>query len=279
MPHPELERLTDDFGWENRLVARSQRNAFDNPNWSGSATTFSDDQSESLSDAGSSSWWYETRNKIIFGALNKLKIESCLWDIGSGPGVVSSYLSEMGMPCVAVEPSSAGVTASAERGVTSIVSDLESLHLPSQSVGMIGLFDVLEHIEDRQHLLAEIRRVLTPTGKLIIAVPALRVLWSSADVSAGHFLRYSRRVMNRELKKSGFQIQKSQYFFALLVLPLLLLRAIPFRLGIRQPVEDQTLLNQQGGLISGILQKLEIFLSKFMPFGTSLLVIATKNSE
>jgi SAM-dependent methyltransferase len=279
MPHPELERLANDFGWDNRLIARSQHNAFDNPNWSGSTTTFSDDQSESLSDAGSSSWWYETRNKIIFGALSKLEPASCLWDIGSGPGVVSSYLSEMGIPCVAVEPSLGGVAASAERGVTSIVSDLESLHLPSQSVGMIGLFDVLEHIEDRQHLLAEIGRVLTPTGKLIIAVPALQVLWSSADVSAGHFLRYSRRVMNRELKESGFQIQKSQYFFASLVLPLFLLRAIPFRLGVRQPVEDQALLNQQGGLISGILQKIEIFLSKFTPLGTSLLVVATKRSE
>ena len=279
MSHPELERLANDFGWDNRLVARSQHNAFDNPNWLGSTTTFSDDQSESLNDAGSSSWWYETRNKIIFGALTKTEPKSCLWDIGSGPGVVSSYLSEMGMPCVAVEPSASGVTASAERGVTSIVSDLESLRLPTQSVGMIGLFDVLEHIEDRQHLLAEIGRVLTPTGKLIIAVPALQVLWSSADVSAGHFLRYSRRVMNRELEEGGFQMQKSQYFFASLVLPLLLLRAIPFRLGVRQPVEDQTLLNQQGGLMSGILQKIEIFLSKFTPLGTSLLVVATKRSE
>jgi SAM-dependent methyltransferase len=279
MSHPELERLANDFGWDNRLVARSQHNAFDNPNWSESATTFSDDQSESLSDAGSSSWWYETRNKIIFGALIKLEPESCLWDIGSGPGVVSSYLSEMGMPCVAVEPSLSGVTASAERGVTSIVSDLESLYLPSQSVGMIGLFDVLEHIEDRQHLLAEIGRVLTPSGKLIITVPALQVLWSSVDVDAGHFLRYSKRVLDTELKESGFQIQKSRYFFALLVLPLLLLRAIPFRLGVQQLVEEQTLLNQQGGLMSGILQKIEIFLSKFTPFGTSLLVVATKLSE
>ena len=156
--------------------------------------------------------------------------------------MVSSYLYAHGTPCIAVEPSRQGVIASAARGVLSIESDLESLQLPESSVHRVGLFDVLEHVEDRQKLLKEIRRVLTSSGELVITVPALNYLWSSADVFAGHFVRYSRRRLKQELAANGFKLKKSQYFFTTLVLPLFLLRAIPYRLGIKQPIDDESLL-------------------------------------
>ena len=193
--------------------------------------------------------------------------------------MVSSYLSTHSIPCIAVEPSRQGVIASAARGVLSIESDLESLRLPQSSVHRVGLFDVLEHVEDRQKLLKEIHRVLTSSGELVITVPALNYLWSSADVFAGHFVRYTRRRLKRELATNGFKLKESHYFFASLVLPLFLLRAIPYRLGIKQPIEDESLLEQNGGKLGRLLQIFEVNLSRYFPAGTSLFAVAIKDNS
>jgi SAM-dependent methyltransferase len=277
MQNPEIDRIKRDFGWTGAIEPLGAENAFVNRQWASASTTFSDEQSTSLDNAASTSWWFETRNQLINKYFSSTQSTAALWDIGSGPGVVSSYLYAHGTPCIAVEPSRQGVIASAARGVLSIESDLESLQLPESSVHRVGLFDVLEHVEDRQKLLKEIRRVLTSSGELVITVPALNYLWSSADVSAGHFIRYSRRRLKRELAVHGFKLKKSHYFFVTLVLPLCLLRAIPFRLGIKQPIDDESLLEQNGGKLGRLLQIFEVNLSRYFPAGTSLFAVAIKD--
>ena len=276
MPNSEFSRLTNDFGWVNDTEPLGAVNAFLNPQWFGSTTTYSDAQSSILDGAESSSWWFETRNLLICKYVKASQSNGYLWDIGSGPGVVSGYLEQRGIPCIAVEPNRGGVLASAKRGLPSIESDLVSLRLPDASVGRIGLFDVLEHVEHRGDLLREIWRVLSTDGDLILTVPALNWLWSAADEEAGHFIRYSQRSIRKELAKNGFEIQRSQYFFASLVLPLLLLRALPYRLGIKQPVSDETLLDSNGGRLGKLVQYFELRLSRFFSLGTSLIVVARK---
>jgi SAM-dependent methyltransferase len=171
------------------------------------------------------------------------------------------------------------VLVAAERGVTSIESDLESLRLPSESIHCVGLFDVLEHVENRPKLLSEIGRCLKNEGSLIITVPAVTWLWSKADEDVGHFLRYSRRTIKSELAQNGFEVQSSNYMFFSLVFPLLLLRVVPYRLGFRQPVDDGVLLSQGGGLLGKILGRFETAMSRIAPIGSSLLIVATKRNE
>ena len=277
MTNPEILRLINEHGWSGAIESTGIDNAYINRHWLSSSTTFSDELSASLDNAASTSWWFETRNQIINGYFQSTKKHEFLWDIGSGPGVVSGYLQKQGIPCIAVEPSRQGMLGSAKRGLFSIESDLENLDLPPASIHRIGLFDVLEHVEDRQKLLVEIRRVLTSSGELIITVPALNYLWSAADEHAGHFVRYSRKKLKQELNANGFTLKESHYFFATLVLPLMLLRAIPYRLGIKQPVEDESLLKQKGGIPGKLAQFIEVRLSRWSPFGTSLFAVAVKD--
>jgi SAM-dependent methyltransferase len=171
------------------------------------------------------------------------------------------------------------VLLSAENGLTTIESDLESLKLPSESIQCVGLFDVIEHVENRTFLLTEVFRCLHKDGKLVITVPAFKWLWSVADNDVGHHLRYSRGTLKRELRKNGFDVQSSKYMFFSLVFPILLLRAIPFRIGIRQPVKDTVLLRQVSGRFGKILGRIESEISRITPIGSSLLVVATKRSE
>jgi SAM-dependent methyltransferase len=277
MKNHELIRLNRDHGWSCEIVSLGTENAFTNLQWNSSSTTFSDEQSEVLNTAARTSWWFETRNQIIGKYFKKTQPNGCLWDIGSGPGVVSGYLQEQGTSCIAVEPSRQGMLTSAKRGIFSIESDLEKLYLPNASVHRIGLFDVLEHVENRQILLTEIRRVLVPSGELVITVPALKFLWSSADEHAGHFVRYSRRRLKQELETNGFKLRESHYFFASLVLPLLLLRAIPYRLGIKQPFDDKSLIEQNGGKLGKLAQFIEVNFCRWLPIGTSFFAAAVKN--
>ena len=276
MNNPEILRLINDHAWSGAIESTDIENAYVNRQWLSSSTTFSDELSASLDNAAATSWWFETRNQIINRYFQSTKKLEFLWDIGSGPGVVSGYLQKQGTSCIAVEPSRQGMLGSAKRGLFSIESDLENLDLPAASVHRVGLFDVLEHVEDRQKLLLEIRRVLTSSGELIITVPALNYLWSAADEHAGHFVRYSRKKLKQELNANGFKLKESHYFFATLVLPLLLLRAIPYRLGIKQSVEDESLLKQNGGFLGKLAQVIEVRLSRWSPIGTSLFAVAVK---
>jgi ubiquinone/menaquinone biosynthesis C-methylase UbiE len=276
MDNREILRLVNDYGWSGAIESTGIDNAYVNRQSLRSSTAFSDQLSASLENAASTSWWFETRNQIIQKYFESTRSTEFLWDVGSGSGIVSGYLQERETPCIAVEPSRQGMLGSAKRGVFSIESDLENLNLPAASVHRIGLFDVLEHVEDRQKLLEEIRRVLTSSGELVMTVPALNYLWSAADEDAGHFVRYSRKKLKQELNANGFTLKDSHYFFATLVLPLLLLRVIPYRLGIKQPVEDESLIEQNGGILGKLAQVIEVRLSRWSPIGTSLFAVAKK---
>jgi len=73
-----------------------------------------------------------------------------------------------------------------------------------------------------------------------MTVPALSTLWSEEDVYAGHFRRYSVKSATNTLAASGLRVEYATYIFQPLVVPILLLRALPFRLGTRKSVDIET---------------------------------------
>ena len=99
----------------------------------------------------------------------------------------------------------------------------------------MDIFDVLEHIEKPVDFLQTIRAGLAPEGLLYLTVPALDLLWSEEDVQAGHFRRYSLRSLTTEVESAGFEVRYATYFFSYLVLPILLLRSLPWWIGITRP--------------------------------------------
>lgn len=267
----ELQRVEADYGWSASFTERSgvlRPTTVTTP-----PTAYSDDQLDRL-EAGSRGWWYEVRNRIIEDTLRRHAPFGAIWDVGSGTGAVARYLRDAGREVVAVEPGDGGALVSARGGVTSIQSDLQSLGLPSDSLHVVGMFDVLEHLDDRPAVLAEIRRVLCADGRLILTLPALTMLWSDHDDSGGHHIRYSRRVIRRELREAGFVVERAGYCFLSAVLPLLLIRAIPYRLGLRQPVKEETMLASDGGPIGRVVGAIERRIALRAPVGTSLVVVA-----
>ena len=243
-----------------------------------SSTAYSDELMKMLDVGATSSWWYETRNQVIWHVMRRYPISGALWDIGSGLGEVSSYLTSVGVECVAVEPNRLGAQVSSEKGVLSIQGDLHALELPVSSIEAVGLFDVLEHLDNADKVLSEIYRVLGSEGKLFITVPATKWLWSASDDLVGHHGRYTRKKIRQQLKNAGFEVLSIRYFFFSLVLPILILRAVPYRLGVRSLIDDTKLVQKKSGWISRLITKVEVALCGKIPIGTSLVIVATKKS-
>lgn len=181
------------------------------------------------------SFWFKHRNKCIIEAFKKYAKQNLFFDIGGGNGYVSKGLQEVGIDCVLVEPGTSGCLNAQKRDLKNIVcSTLEDAKFKEESIANIGVFDVVEHIEDDNRFLKMIHNYLIPEGLVFITVPAFELLWSHDDVTAGHYRRYTISNMEEKLKNAGFSIVYSTYFFSFLPIPIILFRKIPNMFGFKK---------------------------------------------
>ena len=172
-----------------------------------------------------SSFWFAHRNACLLALLRQFPTAGPLFDIGGGNGFVAAAIQSVGVPVVLVEPGSDGVRGGQARGLRNVVhAMLNEARFRDGSLPAIGFFDVLEHIDDEQAFLREIRRCLAPGGRIYLSVRAGRWLWSDDDVQAGHFRRYTCPILREALDRAGFRpLVVSKMFFPL-PLPLFLCR-------------------------------------------------------
>lgn len=85
----------------------------------------------------------------------------------------------------------------------------------------IVCLDVLEHIDDDELAIKNLRYILKKNGHLIVSVPALRFLYGIRDKKVGHYRRYSRVELIEKLRTSGFDVVSIRYWNFLGVLPFL----------------------------------------------------------
>ena len=180
------------------------------------------------------SFWFRHRNDCIAALVRRYPppAGTALLDIGGGNGFVSQRLLQEGHDVALLEPGSAGArNAQLRRGLPNVLcATLEDAGFAAGSFGAAGLFDVIEHVENDRAFLLDVRELLSPGGRLYLSVPCHSWLWSGADAQAGHYRRHTLGTL-ADLLGKGFRIEYATYFFAPLVLPQFLLRALPYRLG------------------------------------------------
>jgi len=97
-----------------------------------------------------------------------------------------------GLPTVVIEPGLQGAMNAHRKGLNPVIcSSLEDAGFKTHLIPAVGLFDILEHIEDDIGFLTTIKTLLVPNGKLYITVPAYNFLRSVEDNYAGHYRRYT----------------------------------------------------------------------------------------
>jgi SAM-dependent methyltransferase len=230
------------------------------------------------------SFWFRHRNDVIGAAVRRFPPSGPIVDIGGGNGYVSLGLSGLGFSTVVLEPGTAGAEVAHGRGLTVIRAGFAAETFVAGSLSAIGLFDVIEHIADARQFLIDCRRALAHGGLLYVTVPAFRALWSADDEYAGHFRRYSHASLARVLTDAGFEVAFMSAFFALLVVPLFLLRSLPSAVGRRKvSTADQAVAHHHAGRRTSIvlerLLRWEVAAVKRgydIPLGTSLIAVARK---
>jgi SAM-dependent methyltransferase len=78
-------------------------------------------------------------------------------------------------------------------------------HLRDHAIDTILVLNVLEHISDDTHALREMASLLVPGGRIILQLPAHRLLFGSLDRNLDHFRRYTRKDITRKLSASGLE--------------------------------------------------------------------------
>lgn len=238
------------------------------------------------------SFWFQHRNRCIVAAVKRLPPlgRGPILDIGGGNGFVSRGLADAGFEVALLEPGRAGAVNAKSRGVATVIcATFTGAEFQPGSLPACGLFDVLEHIEDDESFLRSVEAVLAPDGLLYLTVPSYPFLWSHQDELAGHYRRYTRRSLTAALALAGLEVELATYFFRPLPAAILLLRAIPYRLGLaRDRIETDGLRRTHAvsqGLASRLLalalesEVVRIRRTTPMRFGGSCLVVARKRSR
>jgi hypothetical protein len=277
----ELERLSEDFGWEDWNLDENgvrSKGTVDDGKISFPSDTWDED---SFNEVGLGVW-AEMRFEHILGALGGCGV-STIWEVGAGNGAVTIGLKNAGLTVVAIEPLYSGAHHLVKNGIVSFSATLEDLSLPNASLPAIGLFDVLEHVERPETILATCRKKLSDSGILAVTVPAHQWLFSKYDLGIGHFRRYDSSTLKVELESSGFEIVSIRYLFSFLVPLAWLIRVLPEKLGIH-PKKKSIEIGRKQISVADRFAPLFKFLSRAeqrlrLPIGLSLLCIARVKNQ
>jgi 2-polyprenyl-3-methyl-5-hydroxy-6-metoxy-1,4-benzoquinol methylase len=133
-------------------------------------------------------------------------------DIGAGTGDFLSVAKNDGWMTTGVEPSDRAKAIAINKGVSFVEQTSE---LENHSFDVISMWHVLEHVPDLDKQIKELKRLLKPTGTLIIAVPNFKSFdakhygkfWAAFDVPI-HFWHFSKTAIKILFKKEEMKLEK-----------------------------------------------------------------------
>ncbi|MGA9666223.1 MAG: class I SAM-dependent methyltransferase [Gallionella sp.] len=166
-------------------------------------------------------FWFRARNRLIIWALGKYCPEfRSFLEIGCGTGYVLSGIASA-FPGVSLRGSeifTAALTLAAARQPAIDFMQMDARHIPFiEEFDAVGAFDVLEHIEEDEQVLLQMRETLKPGGVMLLTVPQHAWLWSAVDDYACHVRRYSAKELHAKVKAAGFDILRSTSFVSTLL--------------------------------------------------------------
>ncbi|MEK7616910.1 MAG: class I SAM-dependent methyltransferase [Patescibacteria group bacterium] len=227
-------------------------------------------------------WWHISKREAVLSLIkeyakgNRIKI----LDVGCGTGRNMEEFKKLG-DVWGLDSSLIALNYCRKRGLKNLkLGSAENTSLETSSFDVVTLLDVLEHTDDNKTL-KEMARILKRNGILILTVPAFPWLWSKWDEVLHHKRRYTINTFKKMLDSYDFHPVKMTYLYSFLVLPTLIIRKIKQKFSKNFYPSDFTLSTPLLNFILNNLSRLEFFLSGkfYIPFGTSIVVVAKKNDQ
>lgn len=176
---------------------------------------------EALAEAEPHSFWFRARNRLIVSTVaRRFPGAQSLLEIGCGTGFVLEALHAAfpSMRLVGSELYEEGLAVARRRLADVELVQLDARELPfREEFDVAAAFDVLEHIEEDEGVLAELHRAVRPRGGVVLLVPQHPRLWSATDDVARHVRRYTRRELVRKVGGAGFEIELATSFVSTLL--------------------------------------------------------------
>lgn len=238
-------------------------------------------------------WWFVAREKILSNYIHKLlHLEKFthtnlnILNVGCGPGRSSEYLSKFGQVTSIEYDKFCCEFASEKTGLEIINGSITALPFENNTFDLVCAFDVIEHVEDDQLAVNELKRVTKNNALVLITVPAFMSLWSHHDVINHHFKRYKIKEVNQlfDSTSDGKKVFDT-YFNTLLFLPICFFRKVSnlLKLGEKRKGSGSDFEAFKPGVLNTILYKIMCFESGIInkkirfPFGVSIMYNWKKN--
>ena len=239
-------------------------------------------------------WWFVAREKIISNYLKKIiaakivtKQDLKILNVGCGPGRSSQYLSSFGEVTSIEYDKDCCEFASERTGLQIINGSITALPFQDEMFDLACAFDVIEHVEDDELAVSEMKRVTKKEGVIFITVPTFMSLWSHHDVINHHFRRYKLGQIEKlfAAEKNGNAIFRSYFnFFLFPVIYLVRKVSNLLQFSKKRPGSGSDFEAFKPGFLNNVLFSVMYFESKFinnnikLPFGVSLLYLWKKNN-
>jgi 2-polyprenyl-3-methyl-5-hydroxy-6-metoxy-1,4-benzoquinol methylase len=180
-----------------------------------------------------SSFWFSARGDLIaWAARRHFPSALSVLEIGCGTGLVLERLAATlpGLRLTGTDLFSEGLEFARQRIPSADLISQDATKLSYvEEFDLTAAFDVLEHIEDDEAVLAGLARATTPGGGLLVTVPQHSWLWGPMDELAHHVRRYSKPALVEKITNAGFKVELATSFVSLL-LPLMFASRVRHRL-------------------------------------------------
>ena len=151
--------------------------------------------------------------KIATQGLNTGK----MLEIGCGVGDFLHYAEQNGWECYGAEPSEDALKILQSKTNANVVKPEEIEEFPDASFDLICLWHVLEHVDNLKWQIDQLKRLVKPNGRIVIALPNYqsydacyyRDKWAAYDVPR-HLNHFSDVFMRNELTDNNMRYVKSE---------------------------------------------------------------------
>ena len=148
-----------------------------------------------------------------------LPLKARVLDVGCGRGVLLGALADKGFEVHGFEISEMAVVGADSRAKIRIASSLTEARYPQGNFDQVILWHVLEHLPNPREVLEEIRRILKPGGRLVLAVPNFSSAqsrwagptWFHLDLPR-HLFHFPKSAVRRLIEECGFDCRGERHF-------------------------------------------------------------------
>ena len=160
----------------------------------------------------------KNNNKWVFKQI-KPYLGNNILEIGSGIGNISKFLAHLTKNLILTDINGSYLEYLQHRFIGNpkvriISHDILSIdlsHILPSKIDTVVCINVLEHIKDDDKALENIYKILYKNGRLILMVPAMKILYGSVDEKVGHFRRYEKGELVKKLGYKNFAVEKIYY--------------------------------------------------------------------